>query len=116
MLQPQSNERARFFPGSRTSLPTNVTFVQAVCAKSGPTIDLPKSSVRANPPTNAKRGCAVCGLQPLAHEFHQDAFNAAQLAFQPNDKPITTTEESAAVLQNVNVFWMIMTTSRPRVL
>src|SRR3954452_21472397 len=106
----------RFFPGSRTSLPTKVTFVQAVCAKSGPTIDLPKSSASASPPTNANPGCATCGLQPLAHESHHAELSAAQLAFQPNDKPITTTATSAAVFANVNVFWIILPTSRPRVL
>src|SRR5438046_7875385 len=116
MPQPPTSARARFVPGSRTSLPTNVTFVQAVCAKSGPTIDLPKSNASASPPTNVKPGCAFSGLQPLAHEFHQDEFSAAQLAFQPNDKPITTTAASAAVFTNVNVFWIIFPTSRPRVL
>src|SRR5438094_3428848 len=116
MPQPPTSARARFFPGSRTSLPTNVTFVQAVCAKSGPTIDLPKSSARARPPTNAKPGCAICGVQPLAHESHQCDLSAAELAFQPNNKPITTTAASAAVFTNVNVFWIIFPTSRPRVL
>jgi len=38
------------------------------------------------------------------------------LAFQPNDKPITTTATSAAVFANVNVFWIIFPTSSPRVL
>src|SRR5467141_3457 len=113
--QPTTSARTRFFPGSRTSLPTNVTFVHAVCAKSGPTIDLPKSSARANPPTNAKPGCAVCGLQPLAHEFHQSDLSAAELAFQPRHKPITTTAANAAVFAKVNVFWIIFPTSSPRV-
>src|SRR5436190_22813924 len=102
--QPITSARTRFFPGSRTSLPMNVTFVQAVCANSGPTIDFPKSRASANPPTNVKPGWAVCGLQPLPHESHQLALNAAELAFQPNDKPITTTAMSAAVFANVNVF------------
>src|ERR1044071_2405388 len=114
--QPTTSARTRFFPGSRISLPINVTFVQAVCAKSGPTIDLPKSSARASPPTNVKPGCAACGLQPLAHESHQADLNAAELAFQPNDRPITTTAASAAVFANVNVFWTIFPTSSPRVL
>src|SRR5438093_10407304 len=114
--QPRTSARTRFFPGSRTSLPTNVTFVQAVCANSGPTIDLPKSSATANPPTNVKPGCAICGLQPLAHEFHHAALRAALVACQPNDKPITTTAVSAAVFANVNVFWIIFPTSSPRVL
>src|SRR5207248_3326926 len=94
----------KIFPGSRTSLPINVTFVQAVCAKSGPTIDFPNSSASASPPTNVKPGCAICGLQLLAHEFHQSDFSAAELAFQPRNKPITTTAASAAVFTNVNVF------------
>ena len=41
--------------------------------------------------------------------------SAAELAFQPNDKPITTTATSAAVFANVNVFWTIFPTSSPRV-
>src|SRR2546430_4307232 len=114
--QPPTRARTRFFPGSRTSLPTNVTFVQAVCAKSGPTIDLPKSSRRASPPTNAKPGCATCGLQPLDHEFHQSDLSAPEFALQPRHKPMTTTAASAAVFANVNVFWIIFPTSRPRVL
>jgi len=92
-----------------------VTLVQAVCAKSGPTIDLPKSSASANPPVAARPGCAVCGFHPLAHEFHQAELSAAELARQPNDKPITTTAASAAVFANVNVFWIIFPTSSPRV-
>src|SRR5215813_7887436 len=114
--QPTTSARTRFFPGSRTSLPMNVTFVHAVCAKSGPTIDFPNSNTRARPPTNVKPGCATCGFQPFAQEFHQAELNAAELAFQPNDKPITTTAASAAVLANVNVFWMIFPISSPRVL
>jgi hypothetical protein len=51
----------------------------------------------------------------LAHESHQADLNAAELAFQPNDKPITTTAASAAVFANVNVFWTIFPTSSPRV-
>src|SRR4029077_11396319 len=115
MPQPPTSARTRFFPGSRTSLPTKVTFVQAVCANSGPTIDFPKSSATASPPTNVKPGCAVCGLQPLAHESHQAELSAAELVFQPNDKPITTTAASAAVFANVNVFWIILPTSSPHV-
>src|SRR5881409_2972912 len=115
MPQPTTSARTRFFPGSRTSLPTNVTFVQAVCANSGPTIDLPKSSATANPPTNVKPGWAICGLQPLAHEFHHDALHAALVACQPNDKPITTTAARAAVFAKVNVFWTIFPISSPRV-
>src|SRR5204862_6625209 len=101
MPPPATSARTRFFPGSRTSLPTNVTFVQAVCAQSGPTIDLPKSSTSASPPTNAKPGCAICGVQPLAHESHQCDLSAAELAFQPNNKPITPTAPSATVSTNV---------------
>src|SRR4030095_2537975 len=115
MQQPTTRARTRFFPGSRTSLPTNVTFVQAVCANSGPTIDFPKSSARASPPTNVKPGWAICGLQPFAHEFHHAALRAALVARQPNDKPITTTVARAAVFANVNVLWTIFTTSSPRV-
>src|SRR6059058_849287 len=114
--QPITSARTRFFPGSRTSLPMNVTFVQAVWANNGPTIDLPKSSARASPPTNVKPGCATCGLQPFAHESHHLDASAAELAFQPNDKPITTTAASAAVFVNVNVFWTIFPTLSPRVL
>src|SRR5262249_44329743 len=113
--QPPTSARTRFFPGSRTSLPINVTFVQAVCAKSGPTIDLPKSSARANPPVTVRPGCATCGFHSLAHESHQAELSAAELVFQPNDKPITTTAASATVFANVNVFWTILPTSSPRV-
>src|SRR6185503_12822874 len=112
---PPTSARTRFFPGSRTSLPMNVTLVHAVWAKSGPTIDLPKSSARASVPVTAKPGCAVCGFQPLAHESHHAELSAAELAFQPNDKPITTTAVSATVLAKVNVFWTILPTSSPRV-
>src|SRR6266480_8062231 len=115
MPQPTTSARTRFFPGSRTSLPINVTFVQAVCAKSGPTIDFPNNSMRASPPATVKPGWATCGLQPFAHESHQADVSAADLAFQPNDKPITTTAVSAAVFANVNVFWTIFPTSSPRV-
>src|SRR5450756_426067 len=115
MPQPPTSARTRFLPGSRTSLPTNVTLVHAVCAKSGPTIDLPNSSARARPPTNVKPGCAICGLHPFAHEFHQFELRAAELAFQPKHKPITTTAASADVFTKVNVFWMIFPTSSPRV-
>src|ERR1051325_11112711 len=94
----------------------NVTFVHAVWAKSGPTIDLPKSRAMASAPVTAKPGCAACGFQPLAHESHHVELSAAELAFQPNDKPITTTAVSAAVFANVNVFWTIFPTSSPRVL
>src|SRR5215470_3840335 len=116
MPQPITNARTRFFPGSRISLPMNVTFVQAVCAKSGPTIDFPNSSARATPPTNVNPGWTVSGLQPFAHESHQADVRAAELAFQPNDRPTTTTAASAAVFANVNVFWTIFPTSSPRVL
>src|SRR5213593_3832268 len=102
--QPTTRARTRFFPGSRTSLPTNVTFVQAVWANSEPTIDFPKSSARASPPTKVKPGWAICGLQPLAHEFHHEELSAVEFALQPKDKPITTTAASAAVFANVNVF------------
>src|SRR4029077_19273080 len=102
--QPNTSARTRFLPGSRTSLPMNVTFVQAVCAKSGPTIDFPKSSASARPPTNVKPGCVICGLQPLAQESHHADDRAAELGLQPNERPITTTPATAAVLANVNVF------------
>src|SRR5437867_4235263 len=104
MPQPPTSARTRFFPGSRTSLPMNVTFVQAVCANNGPTIDFPNSSARARPPTIVKPGWATRGLQPFAHESHHDDCNAAEFAFQPNDRPITITAASAAVFANVNVF------------
>src|SRR5439155_6562848 len=93
----------------------NVTFVQAVCAKSGPTIDFPKSSARASPPTNVKPGWAICGLQPFAHESHHADERAAQLAPQPKESPITTTPASAAVLANVKVFCTSLPISSQRV-
>src|SRR4029079_8246606 len=112
---PPTSARTRFFPGSRTSLPINVTLVHAVWAKSGPTIDLPKSNVRASAPVTAKPGCAVCGCHPLAQEAHHAELSMAELAFQPNDNPITTTAANAAVFAKVNVFWTILPTSSPRV-
>ena len=62
-----------------------------------------------------KPGCAICGLQPLAHECHQAALRAALVARQPNDKPIKTTAARAAVFAKVNVFWTIFPISSPRV-
>src|SRR6516165_10174996 len=91
----------------------NVTLVHAVWAKTGPTIDLPKSSARASAPVTAKPGCAACGVQPLAWESHHAELNAAELSFQPNDRPITTTAVSAAVLAKVKVFWTILPISSP---
>src|SRR5262249_37578413 len=88
---------------------------QAVCANRGPTIDLPKTSARASAPVTERPGCTACGFQPLAQEFHHAELNAAELAFQPNDKPITTTAVNAAVFAKVNVFWTILPTSSPRV-
>src|SRR5438046_9696506 len=100
---PNRSARTRFFPGSRTSLPMKVTFVQAVWAKSGPIIALPKSNVRATPPTNVKPACAICGLQPLAQEFHHSDDRAALIKPQPNERPITISDERAEVLANVKV-------------
>src|SRR5262249_6868901 len=112
---PPTSARTRFFPGSRTSLPIKVTFVQAVWAKSGPTIDLPNSSVRAKPPVTARPGCATRGAQPLAQASPPAERSAAELGFHRNDKPITTTAASAAVFAKVNVFCTILPTSSPRV-
>ncbi len=64
-------------------------------------------------PVTAKPGCAACGLQPLAHESHHVELSTAELAFQPNDKPITTTAVSAAVFAKVNVFWTILPSLEP---
>src|SRR6266699_3944477 len=75
--EPIKSARTRFRPGFRTSLPRNVTFVQAVWAKIGPTIDLPRSRMIASPPTNLNPGCATCGLQPFAHESHHADVRAA---------------------------------------
>src|SRR5437762_9041726 len=115
MAQPPTSARTRFLPGSRTSLPTKVTFVQAVCAKSGPTIDFPKSRTSAKPPTNVKPGCAICGLQPLAHESHHAAERTALVALQPKTKPTITTPASAAVFAKVKTFWTSLPSSSPRV-
>src|SRR5581483_7109838 len=112
--QPITSARTRFLPGSRISLPMNVTFVQAVCANNGPTIDFPNSSAKPRPPAIVRPGCAVCGLHPFAQDFHQAELSAAELAFQPNERPITTTAASAAVFANVNVFWTIFPISSPR--
>src|SRR5260370_18303791 len=107
--------RASFRPGSRTSLPTKVTFVQVVCAKSGPIIYFQKSNAGANLPVRAKPGCATWGLQPFAQESDQADERAALFVLQPNRKPITTTPASAAVFANVKVFWTSLPTSSPRV-
>src|SRR5262249_59256598 len=105
MPQPASSARTRLREGLRTSLPTNVTLVQAVCAKIGPTIDLPNKTARATPPTRKRPGCAICGFQPFAHEFHQDAEHAALIRFQPRDKPTSTTAASTALLANLTLFF-----------
>ena len=103
-------------PGSRTSLPVKVTLVQAVCAKSGPTMALPKRRTSARPPTVVRPGCARCGVHPFAHGFHQSAARAALETCQPNDSPTTINPMSAAVLAKVKVFCTSLPTSRPRVL
>src|SRR4030088_2020160 len=115
MPQPQSNARTRFRPGSRTSLPMNVTFVHAVWAKTGPTIAFPKSSTSASAPTNGKPGCAACGLHPFAHESHHPDERAADAELHPNDNPTITTPARAAVFAKVNVFRTMRPISKPRV-
>jgi len=92
-----------------------VTFVHAVCAKSGPTMALPNNTTSASAPTAVSPGCAICGSQPLRHEFHQSLARAALSAFQPNERPITITASSAAVFANVKVFWTSLPVSSPRV-
>ena len=92
-----------------------VTLVHAVCAKSGPTMALPKRRMSASAPATVRPGCAICGSHPLRQEFHQSAERAADSGFQPNDKPRITTVKSAAVLAKVNVFWTSLPVSRPRV-
>src|SRR6202035_997343 len=104
MPEPIKSARTRLRPGSRTSLPRNVTLFQAVWAKSGPTIDFPKIKMSANPPANLNPGCAICGLQPFAHESHQADVRGADAVLQPRNKPTTTTPISAAVFANVKVF------------
>src|SRR5207245_10056060 len=84
---PIKSARTRFFPGSRTSLPRNVTFVHAVWAKIGPTIDLPRRRMIANPPAALKPGCANCGFQPFAYESHHAAVRQALVALQPRNNP-----------------------------
>src|SRR5438132_4680515 len=113
--QPTTSARTRFLPESRTSLPMNVTFVQADWANNGPTIDFPNSSARASPPTNVKPGCAICGLQPFAHESHHADERAALFALQPSKSPTATTPASAAVFAKVNVFWTSVPSLSPRV-
>src|SRR5438046_3487547 len=93
----------------------NVTFVQADWEKSGPTIDFPKSSARANPPVTVRPGCATCGFQPLAHESHHAELSAAELEFQPNDNQITNTAARATVFAKVNEYWIILTVFSQRV-
>ena len=107
--------RGNVFPGSRISLPVKVTLVQAVWAKSGPTIALPKMTRSASAPTIVKPGWASCGVQPLAHESHQAEERAAQVAFQPNESPTTIRPINAAVLAKVKVFCTSLPISSPRV-
>src|SRR2546421_3558692 len=92
-----------------------VTFVQAVWAKSGPTIALPNNKTSASAPIAVRPGCATCGFQPLRQELNQSLARAADSDFQPNDKPMTMTASSAAVFANVKVFWTILPVSSPRV-
>ena len=54
-------------------------------------------------------------FSPFSVPFYALSFRAALVECKPNDKPITTTAASAAVFANVNVFWTIFPTSRPRV-
>src|SRR4029077_11050913 len=105
----------RFRPGSRTSLPRNVTLVQAVWAKRGPTIDFPKSKTSAKPPATVNPGCAICGLQPLAHESHHADVRAALVALQPRKIPTKTMPLSAAVFAKVKTFCTKVPSFRPRV-
>ena len=78
-------------------------------------MDLPNNSASANPPTMVNPGCAICGLQPLAHEFHHSAERAALFALHPSASPTTTTAASAAVFANVNVFCTSFPICSPRV-
>src|SRR5438034_1119135 len=59
----------------------------------------------AKPPTNLNPGCAICGLQPFAHESHHADVRGALVALQPSKSPTATTPASAAVFAKVNVFW-----------
>src|SRR4029078_3029532 len=86
---PPTSARTRFYTGSRPSLPINVKLVHAVWAKSGPTIDLPKSNVRASAPVTAKPGCAVCGCHPLAQESHHAQLSMAEVGVQHTHTAIT---------------------------
>src|ERR1700680_5217062 len=76
---------------------------------------LPNNSARANPPTMVNPVGAICGLQPLAHEFHHSAERAPLFALHPSASPTTTTAASAAVFANVNVFCTSFPICSPRV-
>src|SRR4051812_37521150 len=104
IAQPYKRDRARLRPGSRTSLPTNVTFVHAVWANSGPTIAFPNNTARARPPMMVRLGCATCGFHPLATESHQADARAAESVLQPKLTPTITTAAKATDLVRVNVF------------
>src|SRR4029077_20003984 len=104
MAQPYNKERARFRPGSRTSLPTNVTFVQAVWANNGPTIAFPNNTASASPPATVRPGCAICGFHPTSKGFHQFDARAADAELQPKVNPTITTAARATDLVRVNVF------------
>src|SRR5437899_560695 len=115
MPEPINKARTRFRPGSRTSLPRNVTLVQAVCAKSGPTIDFPKIRANASAPAILKPGWATRGLQPFAQESHHAAVWTALVARQPRDNPTTTTAMSPVVLTKVKTFCTSVPSLSPRV-
>src|SRR5437660_12168753 len=103
MPEPIKSARTRLRPGSRTSLPRNVTLVQAVWAKIGPIIDFPKIKTSARPPANAKPGCAISRLQPFAHACHHADGRAALDAHQPSKSPTATNPANAAVFAKATV-------------
>ena len=85
----------------------NVTLFQADCENSGPIMARPSRNTSAG--GSFDRKLAVVGLgevQPLAGEFHHDDVHAAALPLTPRVSPTTIRPTSAAVLANVNEFWI----------
>ena len=100
----RATTRGRLLPGSRTSLPIKVTFVQAVCAKSGPTIALP---TRPRSRARRRRSGRVARLAGSSHS-PMDPTNLRKARrssdFQPNERPMTMSAMSAAVFAKVKMF------------
>ena len=106
------------FKGSALQLlmtAVKVTLFQADWAKSGPTMARPNNIKSASVPVAARPGCANCGNHSLDQGFHHDAVRAAQVAFQPNARPITVVNHKlAAVVTPSTKSWCFRIAPPPR--